>query len=166
MAPKCGENVPTSGRRKKKNVESCRVSRLWLSWFFGPDSLPGHQAFPLFKEATLFKDLSGRFRPRQGTQKSAISGRRLHWIDLNHSIGSPTCRQSLENVSQGLWPGTPNKSSTSLGGLSGKSPESLQKVSGESVWTVPRLIGDFFGVSGRRPRQTFLGRAIRGPIPV
>ena len=33
MAPRCGENCPTSGQRKKRSI----LSRLWLSWFFGPE---------------------------------------------------------------------------------------------------------------------------------
>ena len=49
----------------------------------------------------------------------------------------------------------PEKVSKKSRGQSGKSPESLQKVSGECFWIFSRLFGDFFGVPGRRFRETF-----------
>ena len=44
MAPKCGENCPISGRRKIRKS----LSRLWLSWFFGPEYLGGRFGYFLF----------------------------------------------------------------------------------------------------------------------
>ena len=67
----------------------------------------------------------------------------------------PKCRKSLENVSQGLRPRDPKKSQKKSRGQSGKSPESLRKVSGECFWSVPGLFGDFLGSRGLRPRETF-----------
>ena len=66
----------------------------------------------------------------------------------------PEMPKSLENVSQGLWLGSPKslqkvrkKSKT----LSRHFPETLRRLPRLS----PRLFGDFFGSPGRRPRETF-----------
>ena len=63
-------------------------------------------------------------------------------------LPDPKCRESLENVSWGLRPGTPKKSPKSRG-QSGKSPESLRKVSGVCFWTVPKTFWRLF--RGPRP---------------
>ena len=70
---------------------------------------------------------------------------------LQRSLG----QKSLENVSRGLRPRDPKKSPKKSRGQSGKSPESLGKVSGECFWSIPGLFGDFLGSQGRRPRETF-----------
>ena len=49
----------------------------------------------------------------------------------------------------------PQKVSKRSRGQSGKSPESLRKVSGECFWSVLGLFGDFLGSRRRRPRKTF-----------
>ena len=68
-------------------------------------------------------------------------------------------RKCLENVSRGLRPRTPHKVSKKSRGQSGKSPESLRRVSGkclESVFGVFRdFLETFWGSRGLRPRETF-----------
>ena len=66
----------------------------------------------------------------------------------------PKCRKSLENVSWGLLFWDPKKSQKKSGGQSGKSQESLRKVSGECFWSVPGLFGDCLG-SGPGPGRHF-----------
>ena len=70
----------------------------------------------------------------------------------------PKCRKSLENVSRG-----PQKVSKKSREQSGKSRESLRKVSGECFWSVFGVFGDFLGFRGEAFSRLFRHFGPGGP---
>ena len=86
-------------------------------------------------------------REEKSIQRPVLGNQPAPYRGLSGPPG-PKCRKSLENLSQGLRPGTPKKSP--------KSPEKVQKHSPDTFGRLsPGLFGDFFGSPDRRPRETF-----------
>ena len=94
-------------------------------------------------------------RPKRNTKR-----RFLDWEPARPLQGSLTpSRPEMPKKSRKCLAGpldrVPEKVSKKSREQSGKSPESLRKVSGECFWTFSGLFGDFFRVPGQRPRETF-----------
>ena len=102
----------------------------------------------------------------QSSYKSSNGHERCRSFDLNCWEPARPLQRSprpsgpeMPKKSRKCLPGPPaprpQKVSTKSRRQSGKSPESLRKVSGECVWSVLGLLGDFLGPRGRRPGRHF-----------
>ena len=96
-------------------------------------------------------------RRSSSKRPKSISGANKKFVRARGLGTSPP----LTEVSRALRARNPKKVSKKSRGQSGKSPESLRKVSGECFWTVPGTFWRLFGVPGPEAPgdifETFLG---------
>ena len=108
--------------------------------------------FPLFPGLLGWKNVKAPFGKNTFSQ-ARLGNQPTPYRGLSGPPG-PKCQKSLENVSRDPGPETPKVSEKSRG-QSGKSPESLGKVSGECFSSVPGLFGDFWGPRAGGPGDIF-----------